>query len=93
MKEQSIQAKIIKYLESKGCYVVKIVMSNRSGTPDILACRNGKFLAFEVKRPETINNVSFLQKWAMRKIEEAGGKSYVVCSVEEVEKILEQEDK
>lgn len=49
MKEQDIQRKIIKYLESVGAYVVKVVASNKSGTPDILACYRGIFLAIEVK--------------------------------------------
>lgn len=77
MKEQDIQRKIIKYLESVGAYVVKVVASNKSGTPDILACYRGIFLAIEVKRPETKTNVSELQEYNIKKIKEAGGVAIV----------------
>lgn len=88
MKEQNIQAKIKKYLESKGAYVVKVVQANKAGVPDLLACYKGKFVGLEVKTPKTLNNVSPLQAFNLSKISEAGGISYVVTSIEDVEKIL-----
>lgn len=88
MTEQTIQAKIKKYLESQGAYVVKVVRANRAGVPDILVCLRGKFVALEVKTPKTKGNVSELQDFNLRKISEAGGFSYVVTSVEDVKKIL-----
>jgi len=33
--EQDIQRKIIKYLEAKGAYVVKVISASKSGVPDI----------------------------------------------------------
>ena len=84
MKEQDIQRKIIKYLESVGAYVVKVVASNKSGTPDILACYRGIFLAVEVKRPETKTNVSELQEYNIKKIKEAGGIAIVSWDLDAV---------
>lgn len=89
MKEQLIQHKIIKYLESKGIYVVKVIQASKSGVPDLLACIKGRFVALEVKKPDTVNNTSKLQVYNLKKIKESGGQGYVVCSVEEVKNILE----
>lgn len=89
MKEQDIQRKIIKYLESVGAYVVKVVASNKSGTPDILACYRGIFLAIEVKRPETKTNVSELQEYNIKKIKEAGGIAIVSWELDAVKAVVE----
>jgi len=89
MKEQDIQRKIIKYLESVGAYVVKVVASNKSGTPDILACYRGIFLAIEVKRPETKTNVSELQEYNIKKIKEAGGVAIVSWDLDTVKATID----
>lgn len=89
MKEQDIQRKIIKYLESVGAYVVKVVASNKSGTPDILACYRGIFLAIEVKRPETKTNVSELQEYNIKKIKEAGGVAIVSWDLDAVKSTID----
>ena len=89
MKEQDIQRKIIKYLESVGAYVVKVVASNKSGTPDILACYRGIFLAIEVKRPETKTNVSELQEYNIKKIKEAGGIAIVSWDLDAVKAVVD----
>ena len=50
MKEQAIQAKIIKWLEKEGYWTVKTIQCNKKGVPDILACSpEGRFVAIEVK--------------------------------------------
>nr|DAS91412.1 MAG TPA: Nuclease [Caudoviricetes sp.] len=90
MKEQDIQRKIIKYLESVGAYVVKVVASNKSGTPDILACYRGIFLAIEVKRPETKTNVSELQIYNIKKIKEAGGVAIVSWDLDTVKATIDE---
>lgn len=48
--EKDVQSKIIKYLKARGYYVVKTIRTNRTGTPDILACSpRGSFIGIEVK--------------------------------------------
>jgi len=86
MRESDIQRKILKYLESQGGYAVKVVVANRSGVPDILYCLDGEFWAFEVKSPK--GKQSPLQSWNQTQIEKAGGKYFVICSIEEVKQIL-----
>jgi len=88
MKEQDIQRKIIKYLETNGAYVVKVVSATKSGVPDILACIEGKFVAIEVKTPKTINNVSRLQKYNLTAIEAAGGKAIVAKSLDDIKGLI-----
>lgn len=49
--ESRIQADIIKRLESEGFYIIKLVLTNKSGLPDLLCLKEGKVLFIEVKRP------------------------------------------
>lgn len=76
--EKLFENKIKKYLKEKGCYEVKYHGNGYStnGTPDILACVNGYFLAIEVKAPE--GKPSELQLVKIDDIRKAGGLAYVV---------------
>ena len=76
--EKSFENKIKRYLKYKGCYCVKY-HGNRfstSGTPDILACVNGYFLAIEVKAQD--GKPSELQLVKVEAIRKAGGLAYIV---------------
>ena len=86
--ESKIQKKIITYLESQGCYIVKVISATKSGVPDILACYHGQFIGIEVKTPSSKNNVSELQKYNLRCIEESGGRSCIAWDVLQVEDFL-----
>lgn len=92
MTEQDYQRKITKYLESKGAYVAKVIVGNKKGIPDILACYKGKFIAVEVKTPRTINNTSKLQDYNLKKINDSGGYALVAWSIETVTELLEHID-
>ena len=70
MKEQDFQKKVMDYLKVKGCYVVKTIVCNRSGIPDIIACYHGRFIAIEVK---TGTKVTALHQVNINKINSAGG--------------------
>ena len=48
--ESAIQADIIKRMEADGYFVVKLVLTNKKGIPDLLCLKNGKALFIEVKR-------------------------------------------
>jgi Holliday junction resolvase len=54
-KEATLQSKIIKYLEKRGCYVIKTGgMGTPNGCPDIIALADGGgFFALEVKASKT----------------------------------------
>ena len=86
MSEAQIQNKIIKYLNGIGAYTVKTISTNRSGTPDVICCLEGKFIALEVKTQK--GRVSELQKHHIEQINNSGGLAAVVRSVEEVKEII-----
>jgi Holliday junction resolvase len=88
MSESQIQKKMIDLLEAKGAYVVKVISANKKGVPDILCCYKGKFIAIEVKRPKTKDNVSNLQKYNLQKIVKAGGISLVAWENDQIEELL-----
>ena len=90
MKEQDFQSKIVKYLEAQGAYVVKVVAASKKGVPDVLCCYKGKFLAIEVKTPTTRANVSELQDYNLRKVDEAGGWSGVAVDIADILPMLER---
>ena len=88
MTEQAIQTKIVKFLQGIGAYVVKVVVGNRAGIPDLLVCYQGEFIGIEVKKPETLSRVTPLQKHNIALITKAGGKAFVASSVEDVKNFL-----
>lgn len=51
IRESDIQARIIKRLEQQGYMVVKLVLTNMNGIPDLLLLKDGVASFVEVKRP------------------------------------------
>ncbi|WP_018934617.1 VRR-NUC domain-containing protein [Gracilibacillus lacisalsi] len=88
--EKRIENKIKRYLDSIGAWHIKThgSMFSKAGTPDIIACVKGKFVAIEVKRPEG-GRVSELQRFHIEAINKAGGYAFVSRSVEETQRYLE----
>ena len=86
--EQQIQSAIIKYLESLGAYVVKVITANHSGVPDINACLQGKWISVEVKRPGF--SPEPLQLFHLQMIQRAGGLATWASSLEQVKDFLAQ---
>ena len=86
--EQQTQKKIIAYLESQGCYVVKVISASKSGVPDIIGCYEGVFFGIEVKTHPTRNNVSKLQEYNLDQIVKCGGHSLVAWDIEQVESFM-----
>jgi Holliday junction resolvase len=87
MSESAIQTGILKYLKSlPNTWAVKIVTSNKNGTPDILACVEGQFVALEVKTAS--GSTSPIQDFQISQITGAGGTAAVVRSVDDVKKVL-----
>lgn len=87
--EKKVENQIKRYLDGLGAYHIKIHGSAYmpAGTPDILACVNGRFVGIEVKKPNG-GVVSALQKLKIKQIKNAGGVALVATSVEEVEREL-----
>lgn len=72
-EEKNFENKIKAYLKSVGAYFIKTHGDrfSRIGTPDIIACVNGKFVAVEVKA--TNGKPSDLQIHHIKQINDAGG--------------------
>lgn len=71
MTEQQIQSKKIKELESQGYYVIKLVMTNKHGIPDLIAIPpNADILFVEVKKPD--GKLSKLQEFRKKELESHG---------------------
>ena len=79
--QRRIQEALIKAFPN--CYIIKVHVSEFSaaGTPDLIACIRGYFIALEVKVPgETPTE---LQTYTLRCIKAAGGLATVVSSPEQ----------
>ena len=86
--EQQIQSQVIKYLESIGCYVIKVISANKSGVPDLHACLNGKWISIEMKKPG--EKPDPLQLFHLQMIQKAGGLATWATSVTQVQDFLTQ---
>ena len=55
MLEKNFQATVIRWLRSKGCVVIKCQQNatTRAGTPDLIALKDGFWLALELKKSRT----------------------------------------
>lgn len=78
-EEKNFENKIKTYLKEQGAWFIKYWAGSqftKKGIPDIIACVNGNFVAIEVKA--THGKVSELQKYNIRKINEAGGYAFAL---------------
>ena len=82
--ESQIQKDIVDYLEGKGYYVIKIVRANKQGVSDLAVCKDGKYIAIEVKGIGKKKNVTKLQELHLHLVRQSGGKAFVADSVWDV---------
>lgn len=76
MTEQQIQTKLIKELEAKGYYVIKLVKTNKNGIPDLIAIpKNSDVEFFEVKRYD--GKPSKLQEFRIKELKKHGVKAII----------------
>lgn len=87
--EKKLQDKAIKYLKGKGIYYLNLYGDGFSGKgkPDLIACINGRFVAFELKVGK--NDMQDDQKIHKKRIEKSGGLHYSPYSLEEFIEIVE----
>ncbi len=88
--ETKLQDNAIKYLKSKGIYHLNLYGDGFSGKgkPDLLACINGCFVAFELKVGS--NDMQDDQKIHKRRIERSGGLHYSPYTLNEFINIVEE---
>ena len=70
MKESQIQHQIIKWLESQGWLVVKIIQTNKNGWPDLQIHALGVTIFIEVKSEN--GKLSELQKYRHKQLQDKG---------------------
>lgn len=97
--ESAVVASILKYLNSlPDCRAIKTAGdAKRLGEPDIDCCYKGRAIKLEVKRPgrehgysNDTGKLTKLQIATLSKWKAAGAIAGVVCSVEDVKRILER---
>lgn len=82
MKEQGIQTKIIKHLDTNGHKVSKTLVMNRAGLPDIYSCSpNGLLWVIEVKTPTGV--LSKLQEYHLRMFAHQGAVAFACYGYED----------
>lgn len=84
MLEKHLQKNIIDYLNKEPeTYVMKTIIMNMRGMPDILICHRGYFIYIEVKKPGVPPRVSKLQKKRMEDLDNSGAYGFVTNSFDE----------
>ena len=93
-RESRLSRKILKELRQHGGFWFKVWGSEHmmAGLPDLIGCYKGRFVAFEVKHPETRSNTSDRQVYVMGKIHDAEGVVEVVCNASEALLVLDMID-
>ena len=87
--EHKFQNKFIKALKKlPNTWYVKVSQKSISGTPDILACIDGWFVAVELKSSAK-SKVSKLQEYELKKITDAKGIGFI-CWPENFDYVMNQ---
>lgn len=79
--EATVKRAVEKVLKEAGAYFIKATSDQAAGTPDLLVCYHGRFVAMELKRPG--EQPTRIQAYRMAQIEQAGGYAFVVHSKQE----------
>ena len=76
--ESKVKTKIHALLKAHEAYAVNYIggVSANNGTPDILACLNGRFIGIEAKAGK--NKPTDLQTLNLKRIDDAGGLALVI---------------
>lgn len=88
LSESALQTKCLALLKERGIYSLNVYGAGRAGkgTPDIIACINGQFIAFELKVGN--NQMQPDQVIHKRRIERSGGQQFTPRTVEEFTNII-----
>lgn len=90
MRESSLQTKCIDYLKSCGIYFINIHGGGwgAKGAPDLIACIDGRFVAFELK--VGMNDMQPDQRIHRQRILKNQGRHYCPRTLEEFISIVEE---
>ena len=85
--ESKLQSKMLKLLERRGAYAIKVISANKNGVHDIIGCHHGYFFSVEVKFGS--NKPSPLQLAHQGLIRKSGGLSIIAWDIETVSDLLD----
>ena len=90
LSETRLKEKVLAMLkkEFRDAWVYKTSDRWKSGIPDILVCKEGRFFAVELKVGN--NKATRLQLYVLKQIKRAGGRVAVCRSVDQVRSLLNQ---
>jgi len=90
MRENALQKRCIEYLKQQNIYYINIHGGGwgAKGSPDLIACIRGLFVAFELKVND--NNMQPDQRIHRRRILESQGLHFCPRSLEEFIEIIEK---
>jgi len=82
--EKRIQKDIVTWLKGDGFHVdvINKGMYGTNGIADIIACKNGRYIAIEVKRQG--NTPTLLQERWLEDVQDVGGIAFVAYSIQDV---------
>ena len=91
LSETRLKEKVLAMLkkEFRGAWIYKTSDRWKSGIPDILVCKAGRFFAAELKVGN--NKATRLQLYILKQIKRAGGRAAVCRSVDQVNNLLTKE--
>ena len=83
--ERRVQTDIIQWIKANGGYVVKVMVANVNGCPDLLACIDGRFVAIECKAEKfTKDPMSQASPWQKKHLE------MCVASLEQFKEVMDE---
>ncbi len=90
MRENKLQTDCLKYLDSEGIYNINTHGGGWTGkgTPDIVVCLDGRFVAFELKVDK--NDLEPAQRIHKKRIEKNGGRHYSPRTLTEFKEIIKE---
>lgn len=90
MTEGRIKQRLRIYLSSIGAFWSNVQggRGSKPGDPDIVVCYKGRYIGIESKTPE--NRLSKIQKERRTEIINAGGQYWVIRSLDELKKKIEE---
>lgn len=93
MTETALQKKIQAHLKKRGFFCWKMHGNKYqiAGMPDILAVRDGRLFAFEVKLPGKEDTLTPIQIRRLTQLADHGVPCGMVTSIEDVEEIIDGE--
>jgi penicillin-binding protein-related factor A (putative recombinase) len=89
--ESVFQNKVIKYIEERGGYKIKIHASSyqTEGEPDIVCCYKGRFCAFELKQGSKLSDLQIIKLEMIRK---SGGIAMEVKDINQIKEVFDRID-